>query len=249
MACTWNQLDAGVFFKNVLTGENWLNLFIMWRSHFCLLVSTVHISHVSCMSRDLNVLNNAMLYPVAWKWAKERPECQHCRCHGKQRLRQTGNFECASVSPGRDQNSSTRSPSNSWKNLVTIVWTVEFFSSFSSWFLSTFWFSAPVDPSTQFLQGGGPRTGWALCLGQLAPWCSFVSEIYLKYEEVYLLSLLMLHFVVFMLSFRGFDVRHHSWGSLPLRTVWTLPGGVPEAVPELDTKIPPRAETIYSTHL
>lgn len=40
-----------------------LNLFIMWRSHFFLLVSTVHISHVSCMSRDLNVLN-AMLYPV-----------------------------------------------------------------------------------------------------------------------------------------------------------------------------------------
>ena len=133
------------------------------------------------MSRDLNVLNNAMLYPaipVAWKWAKERPECQHCRCHGKQRLRQTGNFECAHVSPGRDQDSSTRSPSNSWKNLVAIYNCLNCGVFFFVFFLiSTFWF----DQSTRRpsfskgalrLWGGWLRTGWAFCLGQLAPWCS-----------------------------------------------------------------------------
>ena len=212
------------------------------------------------MSRDLNVLN-AMLYPVipvAWKWAKERPECQHCRCHGKQRLRQTGNFECACISPGRDQNSSTRSPSNSWKNLVTIVWTVESFSSLHSWFLSTFWFSAPVDPSTRRLYlgcvskgalrlwGGGPRTGWALCLGQLAP-CRSFFEVKSTWSKKSLLSL-------FDASFCGLHVvvswlrRHPQLRFSSVANGLDTSGGVAEAVPELDTKIPPRAETIYSTH-
>lgn len=200
-ACTWNQPDAGVFL-NVFTGENWLNLFILWRSHFFLLVTAseycayfacqLHVKRFECFEECHAVSSDSSGLKVSQgkAWMSTLPLPWQAKTPTNRRFWMRSRF------PGPGPKFFNKKPKQLMKEPCYNLQLFELWSLFLRFLLDFYLLIRPVDPSIQFLQGcTEAMRRWAAHWLGILPWPIgrlvqfFRSEIYLKYEEVYLLSL------------------------------------------------------------